>query len=97
MSGQLLRRLASKARVHDAPFGARRRMLLKRLDRKGSLFQSLKHALSRGGKILGLVCHFRGSDVKIGLPVSRSFLIAVARNCLHRRFASLFQNLTQQK
>jgi hypothetical protein len=46
MSGQLLRRLASRTRVHDAPLGARRRMLLKTVDREGSLCQSLTHALS---------------------------------------------------
>jgi hypothetical protein len=64
MTGQLLAKIGFQSTRPWPPLGAMRRMLLKTVDREGSLFQSLMQALSGEGRITNSL-PLRDSDVKM--------------------------------
>ena len=64
MTGQLLAKIGFQSTRPWPPLGARRRMLLKTVDREGSLFQSLMQALSGEGRITNSL-PLRDSAVKM--------------------------------
>jgi len=64
MTGQLLAKIGFQSTRPWPPLGARRRMLLKTLDREGSLFQSLMQALSGEGRLTNSL-PLCDSDVKM--------------------------------
>ena len=64
MTGQLLAKIGFQSTRPWPPLGAMRRMLLKTVDREGSLFQSLMQALSGEGRITNSL-PLCDSDVKM--------------------------------
>jgi len=64
MTGQLLAKIGFQNTRPWPPPGARRRVLLKTVDREGSLFQSLMQALSGEGRITNSL-PLCDSDVKM--------------------------------
>jgi hypothetical protein len=64
MTGQLLAKIGFQSTRPWPPLGARRRMLLKTLDREGSLYQSLMQALLGEGRLTNSL-PLCDSDVKM--------------------------------